>query len=692
MPPRGTRSLIWACAALLGACAHMEAPPGGPADTKRPYVTAVYPAPDSTNVPRELKAQIAFSEWIATDAERGKVYLNPPLTKRLKTRLSGNVLEVTSKGTLDTNTTYVLGVLGSIKDLNGQPLEGPLQLAFSTGPKLDSGVFQGRETPFQGRPAAGSFAALYPRGAELRARFQHLTRRNDSVVTPTPQPDPLKERPAYIAPADTLGRFSFRSVRPGRYGLVGFQDINGDLAPNVGSEALAIGRSVDIAAAPGEPVSLGLAPYDTIPVRLVEARWAGESVKGGLAYGTIRLKFNRPPHPTQCLRREAYALRRLGPKGAPDSGAPLPVQDVCLNPATGEIELSTMPLDPDSQYVAYCPGLRDLYGNLADTLKARAAFPVGRAVDTAKPAMTFLAPRKVTGEVPRLPVDNLLPSRGITVYYSRLLSDSTLNWLRTNLVLKADTAEARWTLARLNHHEFSLTLALGVPLKGQRLGIGLKPDSAALKASVPAAKPATATVPASPAIPKVPAPSGKDSVRAAPAVPQPIPVAAFTLVDAAKLGSLKFSQDPSAYGTRLVIRGAVSPIEYSRVTPAAAEFIVDSLPEGFYAVDYFRDTNGDGVWHPGSLAPWAVQEPYVQWADSVEVKAGGVSRGDGSRGNPAPSGPGGTGNPPIPGPTGPTKTPPGPAGTPGAPAPAPQVPANAPESSVERKLSWPPAW
>jgi uncharacterized protein (DUF2141 family) len=685
---------------LLASCAHMEAPPGGPADARRPYVSAVLPAPDSVNVGRELRAQIVFSEWVDADAERGKIYLNPPLTKRLRTKLSGDRIEVTSAGLLDTNTTYVLGILGSIKDLHGLPLESPLQLAFGTGPRLDSGKLAGRQAAFQGKASAGTFAALYPRGAELRARFQHLTRRNDSVVVPAPQPDPLKERPAYIAPTDSLGRFEVKRIRPGRYGLIGFQDINGDLIPNVGSEALAIGPSVDIAADPagGNPAldfqSLTLFQYDTVPVRLIEARWAGEGRKGDLATGTVRLKFTRFPHPTQFLRREAYVVRKLGPKHAPDSGAIVPIQDVGLDPATGEIELATPPLEPDSQYTAAYRDLRDLYGNLADTARSKAAFKAGGDADTAKPAMIFLGPRRVSGDTPKLPVEGLIPDRGLSVHYNRLLSDSTLAWLRANLIVKLDTAPAAWTLTRTNAHGFDLGFAPGIPLKGQRLSIALKPDTSAKTASAapatgaapsaPATAPATA--PAAPATAPTSAAGGKDSAAGAggKAALQPVPVAAFSLADAAKLGSLKFRQLPSAYGSRLVIRGLTAPTEYSRITPASPEFTVDSLQEGFYAVDYFRDSNGDGVWHPGSLAPWAVQEPYVQWADSVEVKAGGVSRGDGDRkAKPAPD-PAGSAIPATPAPT---------AGTPGAQLPAgnsgsPAAPAQV--STTERKLSWPP--
>jgi hypothetical protein len=569
----------------------------------------------------------------------------------------------------------VLGVLGTVKDLNGQPLESPLQLAFSTGPALDSGLLSGTVVPFQGKPAAGAFAALYPRGADLRARFQHLTHRHDSVVVAAPQPDPLKEKPAYIAPADSLGRFSFKRLRPGRYGLLGFQDINGDLDPNVGSEALAIGPSVDIAGASGDPQNLALAQYDTVPLRLVEARWVNERMQGGRALGTVRLKFNRPPHPVLCLRKESYGLRKAsaqearnakGGKGAAGGqaakGAPLPVADICVNPVSGEIEIATAPLEPDSQYVAICAGLRDPYGNPVDTARNSAVFKADTARDTAKTEMIFLGPRKISGEVPRLPVDHFLPSRGMLAYYPRLLTDSTLAWLRANLIVKVDTMPAWWSLARVSHHEFSLQFAVAAPLKGQRLALALKPDSAA-PAGSGAPAPGAAPKPAQSALPGQPA--AKDTA-AKPAPPQPVPVAAFTLADASKLGSLKFKQDKSAYGSRLVIRGIGTPWEFTRVTPASEEVMMDSLPEGLYAVDYFRDTNGDGVWHPGSLAPWAIEEPYVQWADSVEVKGGGVNRGDGKR-------PGAAG-----------------AANPAISADSSKTGGSSPGG--ERKLAWPPLW
>src|SRR5690606_1913978 len=437
-------------------------------------------------------------------------------------------------------------------------------------------------------------------------------------------PDPRTEPPAYIAPSDSQGRFDFQGVRPGLYALLGFQDINGDLKPGIGPEAMAIGPTVEAGAAPGEIRTLTLAPYDTVPVGLMEARWAGESLSGGRTAGTVRLKFNRPPHPTQSLRREAYAVRRLGADSARDNDPPvpgsaneIPVQEACLNPVTGEIELATPPLDVNGRYEARIVGLRDMHGNPADTVHDRAIFRATAQIDTAKPLMVFLGPRKVSGEMPRLPSDNLIPGRGITVYYPRLLTDSAMAALRNRLIVRIDTLAAPFSIVRQSHHEFRLDIALAGPLKGQRLSLALKAED-------------TTALSAAPAAPAAPV---RDSSGAPNPAALPVAVADFTLADAAKLGSLTLRQEPSAYGSRLVVRGVGSPLEFSQTTPAAEEVKVDSLPAGIYSVDYFRDANGDGLWNPGSLSPWSVQEPYVHWADSLTVKPPGGSVGTGPTGN-----------------------------------------------------------
>lgn len=649
-------------------------------DKVKPFVTAVYPASGAVNAPRELKARIAFSEWVDKDAGKGKIHLSPP-ARKLKVEVKGDIIEVASSSLLDTGTTYVLGVAGTVRDLHGLPLEAPLQLIFSTGASLDSGILSGRMVVFPGNlPGPGIFAALYPDDPALRARFGYLAPRPGQPAkaaggeTPQPVsradslPHPFREKAAYVAPADSLGRFELVGVRPGRYRLLGFQDVDQDIGPDAGSELLAIGPTVQVGIG-GEAIQhLALGAFDTLPTRLVEARWAHESMVSGKSQGTVRLRFSRPVHPSRGLRKELYTVHMDGPvlkggpllkegpvgKGgpAPADGAsqPVPVLDICLNPETGEVELHTAPLEPDSAYRVQLAAVPDIQGNPIDTSRDQAPFKAGLALDQAatpgdspglttpsapipsiptpsdsaaggsRPAPVFLGPFKASGLRDRLSNANLIPSRGLFAYYPRILTDSVLTDLTKHLEVKSDTLPVTFFLSRISHHEFSLKLG-PVALRGQRLQIGFR---------IPKAPGDTAKALPGPPRPGTPPdtarPGGKTLPGAAPFQAAPsAPVAAFMVADSARLGALQFLQDATARGARLVLRSLAAPAERSLVTPLKDDFIVDSLPEGWYSAEVFRDTDGDGLWNPGTLRPWTPQETFVHFADSIEVKPGGVS-------------------------------------------------------------------
>jgi hypothetical protein len=616
----------------------MEPPPGGPEDTVRPFVTGVHPAPGAVNAPRELDASVAFSEWIDKDAARGKVFLSPPPAKKLEVEVDGNVLRVATDALLDSATTYVLGVSGTVKDLHGLPAEGPFRLMFSTGPALDSGVLAGSIALFPGsRPPPGTFAALYPEEPALRARFGHLVRPNgrDERGRADSLPHPHRERPAYLAPADSLGRFLVEGARPGRYRVFAFQDADRDLIPDPSSEPLAVGPAAHVATAEGPEVSLALSGFDTAAMRLTNARWSHERLIAGFSLGTVRLRFSRPVHPIRALRRELYSVRKAGAVGA--AGA-VEVIDLALHPETGEVELHTSPLRPDSGYVVRLGPVPDVHGNPIDTARDEAPFTAALA-DTAAsapaaattptpgtPAATapeeavpiFLSPRRMTGFRDKLPREHVLPSRGLLAYYPRLLTDSVLGELTSRLVVRADTVPVPFFLSRRSHHEFLLKLG-PVALKGQALRISFRPP--------PAPAGDTAARPVAPAPDTAARGATPGAAPAKGAAAQGATWAAFTLADTARLGSLSFRQDSSARGSRLVLRLPAAGLEFIRTTPPRAEFQVDSLPAGLYSVEAFRDADADSIWGPGRLDPWTPQDPFVHYADSVTVEAGKTSPG-----------------------------------------------------------------
>jgi hypothetical protein len=277
---------------------------------------------------------------------------------------------------------------------------------FSTGPALDSGVLAGGIALFPGaRPPDGAFAALYPEDPALRARFGHLVSPNGRAARGRADslPHPHRERPAYLAPADSLGRFQVTGARPGRYRVFAFQDADRDLIPDPASEPLAVGPAVQVAAAEGPEVNLALSAFDTSAMRLTNARWSHERLLAGFSLGTVRLRFSRPVHPIRAMRRELYSVRKAGAEGA--SGA-VEVLDLALHPETGEVELHTSPLRPDSGYVVRLGPVPDVHGNPIDTARDEAPFTAvladtaGAVAASAAPAPAASAPAASAAATP----------------------------------------------------------------------------------------------------------------------------------------------------------------------------------------------------------------------------------------------------------------------------------------------------
>src|SRR5690606_3874404 len=106
---------------LVAGCAHVEPPSGGPPDTTPPAVTAVYPAPDARDVPRDAPVVFRFGEWIDRNAARGAAMISPPYPGRARIEVDGDRLIVRPPAgrILRPGVTHTVTVLGALKDLRG---------------------------------------------------------------------------------------------------------------------------------------------------------------------------------------------------------------------------------------------------------------------------------------------------------------------------------------------------------------------------------------------------------------------------------------------------------------------------------------------------------------------------------------------------------------------------------------------
>ena len=279
---------LLACIGII-ACATQVAPSGGPEDKLPPRVAAVYPAPNTTNHPEELFVKLEFDEWINGSVPRGAVSISPPIDGKMKFKVSGKSLELSSRAPLDTGTTYTVTFAGGIKDLHGNALAKPFHVVFSTGDHIDSLSLTGHVLVNDSMAKKKSFPSigLFLMGPEREGR-RYLDKYRDTV---TKQLDTLpmltKEPPLFTTRADSAGNFTLTGLKPGRYRVVAFFDANGNQKIEPSSELAGVWTSdLNLTEETMDTLWVALADQDTSLLEL-------ESVTQPFA-NVLEANFTRP--------------------------------------------------------------------------------------------------------------------------------------------------------------------------------------------------------------------------------------------------------------------------------------------------------------------------------------------------------------------------------------------------------------
>ncbi|MCD6024686.1 MAG: putative lipoprotein [Fibrobacteria bacterium] len=568
-----TGALALAASFVAWKCAHIEPPSGGPVDTQAPRVLAVYPAPGARNVPLDAPVVFQFSEWIDRTAARNQAFVSPPVRGRLQVAAEGNKLQVRpseAAGGWRANTSYQVTVLPSLQDLHGVRAGKPFVLRFSTGAEVDVGSLSG--TVLSADPKGNRMVALYRAGN--RASVEPLSAREENFQ-PGSLPEPWRELPAFLALADSLGRFRFDSVAQGEYSLLAFEDVNGNFTYDFGFENAAPG-TLSLALRPrAEEQVLRTAPADTLPLRIVKADFVADAAPDSAAApagvpGRVRLEFSRPPHPARAAEPGRYRILPAG--AAADPAGSLPVSAAGWSALDEAWMLETPPLRAGA-YRVEMRGRPDYPGrdprNLPDT---SVSFTVGSASsDTAAWKFSFIQASALTS-LPRL-LTWAPPGTGFTVASNLPLTPSRWKTLTERLETRVDTLTQLHEITIVNNFTFSLQLKKAPP-RGARLELRLRPAP------------------------------GDSAARS---------LASLSFLDSATVGSVRFT--PPARWAGWTFRLDEGGRE-SYPAPSA------EIPAGRYRLFAFRDDDRDGLWNPGYLKPWIPQEPHALALDSVEVKAG----------------------------------------------------------------------
>lgn len=215
-------SLFLGILLLLAGCAEVVPLTGGPSDDRaaRPVEGSQIPEQGALHVSQK-ELRVRFDEYFTLNDPSNTAVMNPNAGKL---EVSSSKRDVTIKwdGDLKPNTTYIIQLNGTIRDLN-EKNDTIHQFVFSTGDQIDSLRINGLITDgFSNKPGNGYTVGLY-----------------DSVK------DPYKNPPTYIAKSNDKGEFAFSYLRAGNYQLFAYNDSNKDRLPSVGED---IAYSTDLVA------------------------------------------------------------------------------------------------------------------------------------------------------------------------------------------------------------------------------------------------------------------------------------------------------------------------------------------------------------------------------------------------------------------------------------------------------------
>ena len=566
--------LLLACIGIL-ACATQVAPSGGPEDKLPPRVAAVYPAPNTTNHPEELYVKLEFDEWINGSVPRGAVSISPPIEGKMKFKVSGRSLELSSRAVLDTGTTYTVTFAGGIKDLHGNALAKPFQVVFSTGDHIDSLSLTGRVLVNDSMAKKKSFPSigLFLMGPEREGR-RYLEKYRD---TATKQLDTLpmltKEPPLFLTRADSAGNFTLSGLKPGRYRVVAFVDVNGNQKVEPSQELAGVWvKDLVLTEESTDTLWVALADQDTSLLEL-------ESVSQPFA-NVLEANFSRPVYFDTAFADTANCFLTY-----PD-GREVHPHYVYLGASSRKPQFyfDSVPA-PDLTYKFACRTAKD---------------SLFRALDTLHDVVEWSWAEK--------PADTLAPSIASTKIYSRAKS-----------AFPGDTV-----IIAYNKPVDSLNETFHVAISKDTVAVEMKRLDPVRYMAVPASPwPTDATVDFLMGYKDTTlAKADSNGVRDTVVEVKYKKLLRFETVPKIKLASLKGTLKNANPGVTVRLVSVETKVPFYTRCNMGGSFAFNDLMEGNYFIDYYYAEQGKNTPDAGSLDPFRFGKPWRAPGDTVKVVGG----------------------------------------------------------------------
>lgn len=192
-------------------CANTStAPQGGPKDTLPPILMETFPLNNTIGFPtqpgKKHTISFTFDEYVVLKEANKNIFLSPPLSKPLQSKIKGKSVVLTFPEDLDSNTTYCIDLGEAIADNNEGNIMPRQIFSFSTGNNIDS---------------------LYTSGTVVDARTM-LPQKQITILMHSDLSDSavFKLLPRAAAKTDAWGFFTVRNMAPGNYRVYALEDLN----------------------------------------------------------------------------------------------------------------------------------------------------------------------------------------------------------------------------------------------------------------------------------------------------------------------------------------------------------------------------------------------------------------------------------------------------------------------------------
>lgn len=210
----------------LVSCARVGSPVGGDKDTLAPKFVASNIDSSRINVPRDIKElRIDFDEYITLKDINKNLIISPPITKIKKILPAGlatKYLLIQWSDTLQANKTYNFNFGNAIADLNEGNILPYYNFAFSTGDKIDNLYISGNLTDALGEKKSDN------KDVNLVVGLYQVKDTMD-----------YRQKPYYITKVDPDGYYELNYLSPGKYKILGFEDLNQNSIFDPGKEKVA---------------------------------------------------------------------------------------------------------------------------------------------------------------------------------------------------------------------------------------------------------------------------------------------------------------------------------------------------------------------------------------------------------------------------------------------------------------------